>query len=109
MRTPAVNPAAARRPEDVPVTAPVRPRNDPAQYDDLVGSWWDTGGRFAMLHWISAARARLVPQAARQGSVLVDVACGGGLLAPHVAGQGPPARRGRAVGRRRPRPPASTA
>ncbi len=67
---------------------PVRPRNDPAQYDDLAGSWWDTRGRFAMLHWINAARAELVPPAAREGSVLVDVACGGGLLAPHVAGKG---------------------
>jgi 2-polyprenyl-6-hydroxyphenyl methylase/3-demethylubiquinone-9 3-methyltransferase len=66
----------------------VRPRNDPAQYDDLVGSWWDPAGRFAMLHWISAARARHVPVAVRPGSVLVDVACGGGLLAPHVAGKG---------------------
>jgi 2-polyprenyl-6-hydroxyphenyl methylase / 3-demethylubiquinone-9 3-methyltransferase len=68
--------------------APVRPRNDPAQYDDLAGSWWDARGRFAMLHWINAARARLVPPATRPGSVLVDVACGGGLLAPHVAARG---------------------
>ncbi|MCU1691709.1 MAG: 2-polyprenyl-3-methyl-5-hydroxy-6-metoxy,4-benzoquinol methylase, partial [Frankiales bacterium] len=59
--------------------------NDPAQYDDLAGSWWDLRGRFAMLHWINAARARHVPPATRAGSVLVDVACGGGLLAPHVA------------------------
>ena len=67
------------------MTAPVRPRNDPRQYDDLAGSWWDARGRFAMLHWINAARADLVPAATRGGSVLVDVACGGGLLAPHVA------------------------
>ena len=70
------------------MTAPVRARNDPRQYDDLVGSWWDLRGRFAMLHWINAARARLVPPATRDGSVLVDVACGGGLLAPHVAALG---------------------
>lgn len=77
--------SAPVRARDVP---PVRPRNDPAQYDDLAGTWWDTRGRFAMLHWINAARARLVPPAVRDGSVLVDVACGGGLLAPHVAGLG---------------------
>jgi len=59
--------------------------NDPGQYDELAGDWWDPRGRFAMLHWIAAARARLVPPAAREGSVLVDIACGGGLLAPHVA------------------------
>jgi 2-polyprenyl-6-hydroxyphenyl methylase/3-demethylubiquinone-9 3-methyltransferase len=70
------------------VTAPVRPRNDPAQYDDLVDHWWAPRGGFAMLHWIAAARARLVPPATREGSLLLDVACGGGLLAPHVAALG---------------------
>ena len=64
---------------------PVRDRNDPRQYDDLADHWWDGRGRFAMLHWIAAARARLVPVAERDGSVLLDLACGGGLLAPHVA------------------------
>lgn len=63
----------------------MRARNDPRQYDDLASTWWEPRGRFAMLHWIAAARATLVPAAARKGSVLVDVACGAGLLAPHVA------------------------
>ena len=69
-------------------TLPVRPLNDPAQYDDLAHAWWDPRGEFAMLHWLAAARARLVPAATREGSVLLDLACGGGLLAPHVAGKG---------------------
>jgi 2-polyprenyl-6-hydroxyphenyl methylase / 3-demethylubiquinone-9 3-methyltransferase len=64
---------------------PVRPLNDPRQYDDLADAWWDPRGRFAMLHWICAARAGLVPPAGREGSLLVDLACGAGLLAPHVA------------------------
>jgi 2-polyprenyl-6-hydroxyphenyl methylase/3-demethylubiquinone-9 3-methyltransferase len=63
-------------------------RNDPRQYDELAGEWWRPGGVFRMLHWIAAARARHVPSATRPGAVLVDVACGGGLLAPHVAGLG---------------------
>jgi len=63
----------------------LRPRNDPAQYDDLVGHWWDPRGSFAMLHWIAEARARLIPPAG-EGSLLIDLACGGGLLAPHVRG-----------------------
>src|SRR3954469_13956066 len=67
---------------------PARARNDVEQYDDLVGEWWAPRGGFAMLHWIAAARARLVPPAARAGAVLLDVACGGGLLAPHLAGLG---------------------
>lgn len=70
-------------------TRPARlPRNDVRQYDDLAGEWWRPGGAFTMLHGIAAARARLVPPAARPGAVLVDVGCGGGLLAPHLAGRG---------------------
>jgi 2-polyprenyl-6-hydroxyphenyl methylase/3-demethylubiquinone-9 3-methyltransferase len=68
--------------------APTRPRNDPGQYDDLADQWWDTGGAFAALHWLADARARLVPPASRPGAVLVDLACGAGLLAPHLAGKG---------------------
>jgi 2-polyprenyl-6-hydroxyphenyl methylase/3-demethylubiquinone-9 3-methyltransferase len=67
---------------------PSRVRNDPAQYDDLAGQWWDPRGTFAMLHWLARARADMVPPAARPGAVLVDVGCGAGLLAPHVAGLG---------------------
>ena len=69
-----------------PVT--VRLRNDPEQYDDLVQEWWAPRGAFVMLHWIAEARARLVPAATRDGSLLLDLACGGGLLAPHLAGKG---------------------
>jgi 2-polyprenyl-6-hydroxyphenyl methylase/3-demethylubiquinone-9 3-methyltransferase len=67
---------------------PPRVRNDPAQYDDLAGQWWDPRGTFAMLHWLAGARAALIPPAARPGAVLVDMGCGAGLLAPHVAGLG---------------------
>ena len=66
----------------------LRVRNDPAQYDDLAGQWWDPRGTFAMLHWLAGARAALIPPAARPGAVLVDMGCGAGLLAPHVAGLG---------------------
>lgn len=62
-----------------------RARNDPAQYDDLAGAWWDRRGTFAMLHWLAAVRASRVP-APRPGAILVDIGCGGGLLAPHIAG-----------------------
>lgn len=61
----------------------VRARNDPRQYDDLSGEWWQPRGAFAALHWLAAARAELIPPGE---GVLVDVACGGGLLAPHVRG-----------------------
>ncbi|MDP9798205.1 2-polyprenyl-6-hydroxyphenyl methylase/3-demethylubiquinone-9 3-methyltransferase [Catenuloplanes nepalensis] len=63
-------------------------RNDPRQYDALAGEWWRPGGLFELLHWLAAARAELIPPASRDGAVLVDVGCGAGLLAPHVAGHG---------------------
>ncbi|WP_245563490.1 methyltransferase domain-containing protein [Longispora albida] len=62
--------------------------NDPALYEQLAAEWWDEDGVFKMLHWLAAARARLIPPAERPGAVLVDLGCGGGLLAPHVAGKG---------------------
>jgi len=68
----------------VPAAVPRRPRNDPGQYDDLSSEWWKPGGAFAALHWLAAARARLIPPAGRIGAQLVDLGCGGGVLAPHV-------------------------
>lgn len=64
------------------------PRNDPRQYDDLADTWWDPFGPFAMLHWIAEARAQLIPPATSTDAVLVDLACGAGLMAPHAAGRG---------------------
>lgn len=70
-------------------------RNDPGQYEDLAHTWWDPRGPFAMLHWLAAYRATLIPPAPTgTGSgetdrpLLVDLGCGGGLLAPHVAALG---------------------
>ena len=62
-----------------------RVRNDPAQYDELAGEWWQPHGEFAALHWLAAWRAQHLPPAARDGAVLVDLGCGGGLMGPHVA------------------------
>lgn len=63
-------------------------RNDVRQYDDLADVWWDKRGVFATLHAIAEARASLVPTASRDGAVLLDLACGAGLLAPHIANKG---------------------
>src|SRR3954471_16840155 len=67
---------------------PSMPRNDPRQYDDLAGEWWRPGGSFELLHWLAAARAALIPPATGPAAILLDTGCGGGLLAPHVAGKG---------------------
>ncbi|HEV7654999.1 MAG TPA: methyltransferase domain-containing protein [Mycobacteriales bacterium] len=61
------------------------PRNDVRQYEGLADQWWQPYGKFAMLRWIAAARAELIPPAPRPGAVLVDMGCGAGLLAPHAA------------------------
>lgn len=58
-----------------------RARNDLAQYDDLVEEWWRPHGEFAALHWLAAARRALVPVPRSAGEILVDVGCGGGLMA----------------------------
>ncbi len=60
-------------------------RNDPGQYDGLVDRWWAGGGGFDMLQWLAASRAENIPPAPRPGAVLVDLACGGGLMGPHAA------------------------
>lgn len=62
-----------------------RRRNDPAQYDELADHWWRHDGEFAALHWLAASRAEKVPPTDRPDAVLVDLACGGGLMGPHVA------------------------
>lgn len=63
---------------------PLRARNAPEQYDDLADAWWDERGPFAALHWLARARAELIPQPLDDGALLVDLGCGGGLMAPHV-------------------------
>jgi 2-polyprenyl-6-hydroxyphenyl methylase/3-demethylubiquinone-9 3-methyltransferase len=62
-----------------------RQRNDPAQYAELSDQWWAPHGEFAALHWLAASRAEHIPRSPRPDAVLVDLACGGGLMAPHVA------------------------
>ncbi len=63
----------------------MRVRNDPAQYDELAGEWWEPHGEFAALHWLAASRAEHLPPAPSPGALLVDLACGGGLMAPYAA------------------------
>ena len=60
-------------------------RNDPAQYDELADQWWEGAGSFAILHWLAASRAEHIPPAASPDELLVDLACGGGLMAPYAA------------------------
>jgi 2-polyprenyl-6-hydroxyphenyl methylase / 3-demethylubiquinone-9 3-methyltransferase len=63
-------------------------RNDIRQYEEMIDEWWLPHGRFAMLHWIAAARASLIPYAGRPSAALIDLGCGAGLLAPHISDRG---------------------
>ncbi len=62
------------------------PRNDIRQYDDLADEWWRPNGELAALHWLARARGQLIPKPVRSDAALLDLGCGGGLLAPHVDG-----------------------
>jgi 2-polyprenyl-6-hydroxyphenyl methylase / 3-demethylubiquinone-9 3-methyltransferase len=64
---------------------PPRVRNDLRQYDDLAAEWWNASGPLAGLHWLARARAELIPPNG-EGDVLLDIGCGGGLMAPYVEG-----------------------
>jgi 2-polyprenyl-6-hydroxyphenyl methylase/3-demethylubiquinone-9 3-methyltransferase len=70
----------------VSLEPPRRAPNDLRQYDDLADRWWDPLGPFCSLHWLARSRAQLIPPAPAEGGRLLDVGCGGGLLAPHVRG-----------------------
>lgn len=61
-----------------------RARNDPAQYDELADQWWQPRSSLSMLSWLAASRAAHIPPSEHDSAVLVDLACGGGLMAPHV-------------------------
>ena len=63
-------------------------RNNLAVYDELADRWWDPRGPFAGLRWLAASRGEKIRPAANTTSVLVDIACGGGLLHPYAAGKG---------------------
>lgn len=62
------------------------PRNDVRQYDDLAEQWWRPDGAFAALHWLARSRGELIPAPTKDDATLLDLGCGGGLLAPHVTG-----------------------
>ena len=73
-----------RHAADVTSQPPTRSRNHREQYDDLVDEWWQPRGKFAALHWLARSRGALIPPPASEGEILLDLACGGGLTAPHV-------------------------
>lgn len=60
-----------------------------AKFDALAARWWDPGGEFRPLHEINPLRLDYVDQRAPlTGRAVLDVGCGGGLLAEGMATRG---------------------
>ena len=65
---------------------------DPAElqkFSELAHRWWDPAGAFRPLHEINPLRLDWIDQrAALPGKRVLDVGCGGGLLAESLASRG---------------------
>jgi 2-polyprenyl-6-hydroxyphenyl methylase/3-demethylubiquinone-9 3-methyltransferase len=65
---------------------------DPAElskFSDLAHRWWDPESEFRPLHHINPLRLEWIDQQAHMtGKKVVDVGCGGGILAEAMAGKG---------------------
>ena len=57
-----------------------------AKFDALASRWWDPNGEFRSLHEINPLRLDWVRQHAQlSGTTVVDIGCGGGILAESMA------------------------
>ena len=60
-----------------------------AKFEALASRWWDHNGEFRPLHEINPLRANFIDQHSPvAGKRLVDVGCGGGILAESMAQRG---------------------
>lgn len=57
-----------------------------SKFGELAHRWWDTEGEFAPLHQINPLRLEwIAAQASLEGAEVLDVGCGGGILAESMA------------------------
>jgi 2-polyprenyl-6-hydroxyphenyl methylase/3-demethylubiquinone-9 3-methyltransferase len=60
-----------------------------AKFDGLAARWWDTEGDFKPLHDINPARSKYIDgHAALAGKRVLDIGCGGGILAETMTAMG---------------------
>ena len=66
-----------------------------AKFDALASRWWDPDGEFRSLHEINPLRLDWIRQHVDlQGSRVLDVGCGGGILTESMAAAGALFRQG---------------
>lgn len=59
------------------------------KFDAIASGWWDPEGPFRPLHELNPARLRFISdRCALDGADVLDVGCGGGILAESMARQG---------------------
>jgi 2-polyprenyl-6-hydroxyphenyl methylase/3-demethylubiquinone-9 3-methyltransferase len=55
--------------------------NDTQHFDSLAAEWWDTQGKFKVLHQVNPLRLSFMQkQDSLQGKRILDIGCGGGIL-----------------------------
>jgi len=60
-----------------------------AKFEAMAAEWWDPTGKFKPLHKINPLRLDYIARQLKLSeSNVLDVGCGGGLLAEHMAGRG---------------------
>jgi len=60
-----------------------------AKFDVIAARWWDPGGEFKPLHAINPLRLDYVDKRVNlSGKSVLDIGCGGGLMAEAMAGRG---------------------
>jgi 2-polyprenyl-6-hydroxyphenyl methylase / 3-demethylubiquinone-9 3-methyltransferase len=74
-------------------TAGTRPRNvdeaEIARFEALADRWWDAEGDFKPLHDINPARLEFIDErVGLSGKRVLDIGCGGGILAESMAARG---------------------
>lgn len=87
--------------QDTPNSTPTLDPEEIARFGAMADEWWDPNGKFRPLHKISPARLAFFRQqicrhfgrdesesAALDGLSLIDIGCGGGLVAEPMAKQG---------------------
>ena len=70
-------------------TEPNIDRTEQDRFDAVASGWWDPEGPFRPLHELNPARLKFVAdRAVLDGAAVVDVGCGGGILAESLARKG---------------------